>query len=75
LAPRGTAELEALAQATPFQHLQVAPGAVGGVRPNAAGRVLGIEQASKAAAIMLGGIGDRPAADQPVPPVNADVAL
>lgn len=29
----------------------------------------------KAAAVVLGGINDRPAADQPMPPVDADVAL
>jgi hypothetical protein len=71
----GSAELDPLRQAAPLQHFQIALGAVGGVGPDAAGGVLGIEQNWKAAAVVLSGIGDRPAADQSMPPVDADMAL
>jgi hypothetical protein len=74
-AARWPAELDPLRQTAPFQHLQVALGAIGSVRPDAAGGVLRIQESRKAAAVVLGGIGHRPAADQPVSPVDADVAL
>jgi hypothetical protein len=74
-APRWLAELDPLRQAAPLQHFQVALGAVGGVGPDAAGGVPGIQQNWKAAAVVLSGIGDRPPADQSMPPVDADMAL
>lgn len=68
-------ELDALAQPAAFQNLQIALGAIGRVGPDAAGGVPGVEQSGKAAAVMLGRIGNGPAADQAVPPVDAEMAL
>jgi hypothetical protein len=74
-AARWAAELDPIRQAAPLQHVQIACGAIGSIRPDAAGGVPGIQESRKAAAVMLGRISDRPAADQPMPPVDADRLL
>jgi hypothetical protein len=75
LAPKRPVELGRLSQLAAFQDLQIALRPVGGVGSNRAGGVFGIEQDWKAAAVMLGCIGDGPAADQAVAPADGDMAL
>ena len=57
------------------QKILVLPRAIGGISPDAAGRVRAIEQIGQARAGMRCGVGHQPLADQPVPAVGADVVL
>ena len=63
-------------ESVPLQECLVLLGTIGGVGPDAGAGVRGVEQAlAQQPPVVPAGVGDVPAADQPIPAIDARVGL
>ena len=71
----GLLAVDLRAQETAGEELLVGLGAIGGVGPDVAGGVVPVDQLGQQRPVVARRIGDRPAADQAMPAVDADMVL